>query len=68
MDRIHTGLPVYISEYDVNLGDDSEQFPAFLETDHIPGITSRGWITGSTWVTYGGLVNLSDGSFRPAMT
>ncbi|MBN1609122.1 MAG: endo-1,4-beta-xylanase [Polyangiaceae bacterium] len=76
MDKIHdeTGLPVYITEYDVGLADDAaqlavyqEQLPVFLETDYVPGITQFGWIEGKTWRSNTGLVR-EDGSFRPAMT
>jgi len=68
-----TGLPVYITEYDINLNDDQQQlgkfqehFDFFLQTDWIPGITIWGWIYGATWLDHTGLIR--DGSPRPAMT
>jgi endo-1,4-beta-xylanase len=73
--RLHdeTGLPVYITEYDISDGNDSGQLakyqahmPFFLETEWIHGITIWGWINGKTWVSNSGLIR--DGSPRPAMT
>jgi len=68
-----TGLPVYITEYDIDQNDDQaqlnkykEHFPFFLETEWIHGITVWGWIYGSTWVTSSGLIR--NGTPRPAMT
>ena len=68
-----TGLPVYITEYDIDLADDQaqlqkyqEHIPFFLETEWIHGVTLWGWIHGATWVANSGLIR--DGSPRPAMT
>ena len=68
-----TGLPVYITEYDINQNDDQaqlskfqEHMPFFLETEWIKGITVWGWIYGSTWVASSGLIR--NGTPRPAMT
>lgn len=70
-----TGLPIYITEYDVSDSNDSnqlkiyqQQFPMFWDTDYIKGITIWGWIYGKTWsqAPNSGLVN--NGKFRPAMT
>lgn len=68
-----TGLPIYITEYDINLADDQaqlakfkEHIPFFLETEWIHGITLWGWIHGSTWVANSGLIR--NGQPRPAMT
>lgn len=68
-----TGLPVYITEYDINQGDDQaqlgkfqEHMPFFLETEWIHGITIWGWIYGSTWVASSGLIR--NDTPRPAMT
>jgi endo-1,4-beta-xylanase len=68
-----TGLPLYITEYDIDLNDDAAQlaryqahFPFFLETEWIHGITVWGWIFGSTWVPNSGLIR--NGTPRPAMT
>ena len=75
LDKLHdqTGLPVYITEYDVPLADDTaqlnkyqEQIPLFMETDYVKGVTIWGWRMGSTWVSNSGLV--SGTTFRPAMT
>lgn len=68
-----TGLPVYITEYDIGLADDSAQLakyqqhiPFFRNTEWIPGITLWGWIDGRTWVDHTGIVKVS--TPRPAMT
>jgi endo-1,4-beta-xylanase len=68
-----TGLPIYISEFDIDLADDDQQLryfqqyvPYFLSTDYIRGTTLWGWIYGSTWVAYSGLVK--SGAPRPSMT
>jgi endo-1,4-beta-xylanase len=72
--RLHddTGLPVYITEYDINQNDDAaqrarfeEQFAFFLDTEWIAGVTVWGWIFGRTWVQSSGLIR--DGAPRPAM-
>jgi endo-1,4-beta-xylanase len=67
-----TGLPVYITEYDINQEDDAaqldrfqQQFPFFMETEWIHGVTVWGWILGRTWVESSGLIR--DGASRPAM-
>jgi endo-1,4-beta-xylanase len=70
-----TGLPVYITEFDISTKDDASQLdlyksyiPFFLETDYIKGVTIWGWIVGATWdqAPDSGLVT-SDGKSRPAM-
>jgi endo-1,4-beta-xylanase len=68
-----TGLPVYITEYDIDLSDDTaqlgkfkEHIPFFMETEWIHGVTLWGWIYGSTWVPSSGLIR--DGQPRAAMT
>ncbi|WP_250464689.1 endo-1,4-beta-xylanase [Microbulbifer litoralis] len=68
------GLPIYISEYDVNHADDQvqlqimqEQFPMFFSHPSVAGITLWGYVVGQTWVPNSGLIR-SDGSHRPAMT
>lgn len=67
------GLPLYITEYDIDEGDDekqkriiSEQFPLFWNDDRIKGITLWGYVHGSTWKQNTGLVR--NGTDRPAMT
>lgn len=77
LDDLHTqtGLPIYITEYDVSDTNDAnqlkiyqQQFPLFWDTEYIQGITIWGWIYGKTWsqAPNSGLVN--NGKFRPAMT
>jgi endo-1,4-beta-xylanase len=69
-----TGLPVYITEYDLDLASDADQqkvmqsqFTAFWNDDHIKGITLWGYVVGSTWRPNTGLMT-STGMQRPAMT
>jgi len=73
--RLHdeTGLPVYVTEYDIDDNNDASQLakfqahmPFFLETEWIHGITVWGWINGKTWVPNSGLIR--NGSPRSAMT
>jgi endo-1,4-beta-xylanase len=68
-----TKLPVYISEYDLNIADDNQQknvmqsqFTMFWNDANVKGITIWGYIVGSTWVTNSGLMT-SSGTQRPAM-
>ena len=74
LEKIHnqTGLPIAISEYDINLENDQlqltrykEQIPIMWEADYVIGITLWGYIYGSTWVDYSGLIK--NGVERPAM-
>jgi endo-1,4-beta-xylanase len=69
-----TGLPVYISEYDINLADDNQQktvmqseFTMFWNDPNVKGITIWGYIVGSTWEANTGLMT-SSGTMRPAMS
>ena len=69
-----TGLPVYVSEYDLNIADDNQQknvmqsqFTMFWNNANVKGITIWGYIVGSTWVANSGLMT-SSGTMRPAMT
>jgi endo-1,4-beta-xylanase len=69
-----TGLPVYITEYDIPLTTDdlqlstmSEQIPMFWNHESIKGITLWGYIVGSTWKDGTGLMT-PEGEPRPAMT
>jgi len=69
-----TGLPVYISEYDLNIADDNQQknvmqsqFTMFWNDRNVAGITLWGYVVGSTWVANSGLIT-SSGTMRPAMT
>jgi endo-1,4-beta-xylanase len=59
-----TGLPVYITEYDIGDASDAVQltnfqnhFSVFLKTPSIKGITVWGWINGATWIDNSGIVN-----------
>lgn len=78
LNKLHndTGLPIYITELDLDYTDDQRQleqyqqfFPYFMQQDFIPGITIWGWIYGRTWSSApnSGLVRDS-GQPRPAMT
>ncbi len=67
------GLPLYITEYDIDVADDeeqarimAEQFPIFWNDDRIKGITLWGYIYGATWHNNTGLIR--NGVPRPAMT
>lgn len=67
------GVPIYISEYDIDEYDDerqkailAEQFPVFWETPAVAGITFWGYVHGATWKKQAGL--LRDGVPRPALT
>jgi endo-1,4-beta-xylanase len=69
-----TGLPVYITEYDINLASDADQqqvmqtqFPMFWDDDKVAGITLWGYVAGATWKPDTGLIT-SAGMQRPAMT
>jgi endo-1,4-beta-xylanase len=69
-----TGLPVYITEYDIDEANDTrqrdimaEQFTMFWTNQNVKGITLWGYIVGSTWLTNSGLMQ-SSGQMRPAMT
>ncbi|WP_437825603.1 endo-1,4-beta-xylanase [Sorangium sp. So ce1153] len=75
LDRLAaTGLPVYITEYDIALANDTQQlnvmqsqFPMFYEHPSVRGVTLWGYITGQTWVANTGLMS-SSGQMRPAMS
>lgn len=69
-----TGLPLYISEYDIDVADDAqqrkimeEQFTLFWNDDKIVGITLWGYVVGATWRPNTGLMT-ADGMERPALT
>jgi endo-1,4-beta-xylanase len=74
LDRlVATGLPVYISEFDINEPVDSIQlanyktyFPIFWDTRGVRGITLWGYVQGDMWQENGYLLRV-DGSERPAM-
>lgn len=69
-----TGLPVYITEFDLNIADDQRQktqmqdlFTMFWNDPNVKGITLWGYIVGATWQTNTGLMR-DDGTMRPAMS
>jgi endo-1,4-beta-xylanase len=69
-----TGLPLYISELDLNLADDAQQanrmrdvFTALWSTPSVVGITHWGYRQGNMWQPDAYLVR-TDGSSRPALT
>ncbi len=68
-----TGLPLYISELDVNFADDARQanrmkdlFPIFWSNPSVLGVTHWGYRQGSMWQTNAYLVR-TDGTARPAL-
>lgn len=80
LEKVHdgTGLPIFISEYDICKADDQiqlkrfqEQFPILWEADYVAGVTLWGYIYGQTWVDDGaekgasGLIK--NGKERPAL-
>ncbi len=74
LDRLAaTGLPIYITEYDVDNSNDQQQyqtyfkqFPLFWEHPSVAGVTLWGYIQNQIWRTSAYLVR-SDGSERPAL-
>lgn len=69
-----TGLPVYITEFDINEQDDEVQlqnyklyFPIFWENPGVKGITLWGYYEGETWKTYAYIVTTRNAE-RPALT
>lgn len=68
-----TGLPIQISEFDLNIADDAQQlakyqqiFPVLWEHPAVEGITLWGYMEGQLWRTDAYLVR-SDGTERPAL-
>jgi len=69
-----TGLPVYISELDLNLADDALQanrmrdlFTAFWSNPSVLGITHWGYLQGNMWQP-NSYLQRTDGTLRPALT
>jgi endo-1,4-beta-xylanase len=69
-----TGLPVYITEFDLQIADDEKQkaklqelLTMFWNNPNVKGITLWGYVVGATWVPNSGLI-YDDGRFRPSMT
>ena len=71
-----TGLPLFITEYDIASDNDQiqkqcyeEQISFFMEAEYIAGITIWGYVYGATWTTNGNSGIIKDGSGdRAAMT
>jgi GH35 family endo-1,4-beta-xylanase len=71
---VATGLPLYISELDLNLSNDAQQanrmrdlFSTFWSTPSVLGVTHWGYLQGNMWQSDAYLIR-SDGSLRPALT
>jgi len=69
-----TGLPIFITEYDIGNTDDAKQAQIIKDQitmlwNHpkIVGITYWGYVVGSTWVNGTGLLN-TDGTERQSLT
>jgi endo-1,4-beta-xylanase len=69
-----TGLPIFITEYDIGNTDDAkqaqiikDQFTMLWNHPKIVGITYWGYVVGSTWVNGTGLLN-TDGTERQSLT
>lgn len=75
LNKLHaTGIPIQISEYDVNIANDTEQrdkymsqFPLLWAHPGVQGITLWGYRQNAIWRTDAYLIR-QDGSERPAMT
>lgn len=74
LDRlVATGLPVYITEFDINEASDSIQlvnyktyFPLFWDNPGVKGITLWGYVQGDMWQQNAYLIR-TNGSERPAL-
>lgn len=74
LDRLAaTGVPIYISELDINIADDNQQknkmqelFPVMYEHWAVKGITIWGYVQGQTWIPNSHLLR-SNGTERPAL-
>ena len=75
LNQLHESLqmPMYISEYDIDLADDDkqlkqyqDQIPLMWEADYCAGVTLWGWILGKTWVSNSGIIKKK--VERPALT
>ena len=69
-----TGLPIYITEFDIPDANDAnqkkimeEKFTLFWNHPKVMGVTYWGYIVGQTWKSGTGLLN-STGTERPALT
>lgn len=74
LDRLAaTGLPIYISEFDLNLANDADHanvmsklFPVFWDHPSVAGVTHWGHLEGSIWRGNAYLIR-ADGTTRPAL-
>lgn len=74
LDRLAaTGLPIYISEFDLNLANDADHanvmknlFPVFWDHPSVAGVTHWGHLEGTMWRANAYLVR-ADGTTRPAL-
>jgi len=73
--RAETGLPIYITEMDIDQTDDQAQlryyqdyFPYFRDSGFFKGLTIWGWIYGKTWSVAPNSGLVRNGTARPAMT
>ncbi len=74
LDRLAaTGLPIYISEFDLNLANDADHanvmknlFPVFWNHPSVAGVTHWGHLEGSIWRGNAYLIR-ADGTTRPAL-
>lgn len=71
---VATGLPLYVSELDLNFADDAQQanrmkelFTTFWSKPSVLGITHWGYLQGNMWQPNAYLVR-TDGSARPALS
>lgn len=69
-----TGLPLYITELDLNFADDARQanrmkdlFTAFWSNPSVLGVTHWGYLQGNMWQPNAYLVR-TDGTLRPALS
>jgi GH35 family endo-1,4-beta-xylanase len=69
-----TGLPLYITELDLNLSNDAQQaqrmsqlFPIFWSNPSVVGVTHWGYLQGNMWQPDAYLIR-TDGSLRPSLT
>lgn len=69
-----TGLPLFISEYEIGGSDDAqqlnrikEQFPVLWNHPSVAGVTFGGYVVGQTWNNGTGLIT-DAGMERPALT
>jgi endo-1,4-beta-xylanase len=76
LDKIatETGLPVYVTEFDLAIADDNQQkakmqehMTMFMNNPNVKGVTLWGYVVGATWVNNSGLIQ-DNGTFRPSMT